>query len=271
MRPIFILPAVVVLLSGLAGAILWRADAPEPPPAALPVPPFPPRIAAGEIYEQCLAMLADDPDNGRQIADAWAASGGGDGAAHCQGLALIATGAPIAGAERLERLALSSLAPDQARAVVFAQAAHARLMGEQPDRAFDNVTRALALTPGNTELLIQRAEISATRERWDAAINDLSQTLALDARRADALVLRAIAWRRMNRLDMAMADADRALALDPSNADALLEHGIERQRLGDPAGARADWQRARLMAPNSTTADLAEQNLALLEAGPDQR
>ena len=68
-----------------------------------------------------------------------------------------------------------------------------------------------------------------------------------------------------------MADVDRAIAMDADNAEALLERGIERQRLGDALGARADWQRARGLDPNSTTADLAEQNLALLEAGPNQR
>jgi hypothetical protein len=44
-----------------------------------------------------------------------------------------------------------------------------------------------------------------------------------------------------------------------------------RERQGDRAGARADWQRARLLDPTGTTADLAEQNLALLDAGPERR
>jgi len=41
--------------------------------------------------------------------------------------------------------------------------------------------------------------------------------------------------------------------------------------MGDEAGARADWEHARVVDPNSTTADLAEQNLSLLEAGPVQQ
>jgi hypothetical protein len=40
--------------------------------------------------------------------------------------------------------------------------------------------------------------------------------------------------------------------------------------MGDRTGARTDWQHARDVDPNSTTADLAEQNLSLLEAGPER-
>jgi regulator of sirC expression with transglutaminase-like and TPR domain len=53
--------------------------------------------------------------------------------------------------------------------------------------------------------------------------------------------------------------------------EALLERGIIRQLKGDTAGAKADWQRAVALAPDSATADLAQQNLALNEAGPQRR
>jgi tetratricopeptide (TPR) repeat protein len=276
MRERIILAAVLTFMALAAlGTTIWRYErAPEPEPVAataLPVPPFPPRIANGGAYEHCLSILTDDPEAGRTIADNWAATGGGDGAAHCQGLALIATGQPALGAERLEGLGKTSLAPDLARATVLAQAAQARLMANQPARARDDVTMALALSPADTELLIQRAEAAAALSRWDDAVADLTRALTLDPRRTDALVMRAAVWRRTGQLDKALADANRAIAQDADNAEALLERGIERQRLGDALGARADWQRAKGLDPNSTTADLAEQNLALLEAGPNQR
>jgi len=274
-RRVTLFAVIGVLLIAAIGTTLWRYD--DAPPALdlaaapLPVPPFPPRIASGEAYEQCLAALTDDPDSARLLADTWATEGGGDGAAHCQGLALIAVGRPDQGAERLEQLASSSLAPDLAKAIVFAQAAQARLMANQPAKARDDTTEALKLAPDDTEILIQCAETAEALQDWKAAIGYLTQALATDPHRADALVLRAADWRRADHLDLAVADADRALGIDPGNAEALLERGIERQRLGDAAGARADWQRARKLDPNSTTADLADQNLALLDAGPDQR
>ena len=63
---------------------------------------------------------------------------------------------------------------------------------------------------------------------------------------------------------------DRALTLDGDNAEALLERGILRQRQNDRGGARSDWEKAIALAPDTPTADLAQQNLALLEAGPER-
>ena len=75
----------------------------------------------------------------------------------------------------------------------------------------------------------------------------------------------------MGQLELAQDDIDRALMLDPDRPDALLERGILRQRRNDRSGARDDWERAISLAPDSSTADLAQQNLALLEAGPSRR
>jgi len=75
----------------------------------------------------------------------------------------------------------------------------------------------------------------------------------------------------MDRREDARAAADRALALDPDHPEALLERGILRQAAADPDGARADWLRLLRIAPESAAADLAAQNLELLDAGPATR
>jgi len=62
-----------------------------------------------------------------------------------------------------------------------------------------------------------------------------------------------------------------ALKIDPDNPEGLLERGILKQMRGDLAGARLDWQQVIQLAPDSPAADLAEQNLALNEAGPQRR
>ena len=268
-----ILCVLTVAVALVAGG-LWRltsAPALAPDETSLPVPPFPPRITEGPTYEACLATLANDPASAVSIAEAWQAGGGGDGAVHCRGLALIAAGKPEAGAQLLEQLSRQSSAPPMGRSLVLGQAVQARLMVGQAETAVADASAALALDPDAIDLMIMRANAEAAMDRYADAVNDLDNALRLDPNRPDALLVRAVSHRKVNQLDLALADVSRALELEPDNADALLERGILRQRAGDANGARADWQRARDLDPNSTTADLAEQNLSLLDAGPRQR
>ncbi|MBN8890704.1 MAG: hypothetical protein BGP12_03835 [Rhodospirillales bacterium 70-18] len=234
----------------------------------LPVPPMPPRIASGAEYERCLALLSTDPAGAAAMAEAWQARHGGEGATHCLGLSRVAGGEPAVGGAILQALAEASHAPPAARAILFGQAAQAWMMAGQPDRATQAATSALALSPQDPELLMDRATAGMALGRFRAAAADLSEALATDPRRADALVMRGTALRHLGRLDAARDDIARALAAEPDNPEALLERGILRQRGHDAAGARADWQRIIALTPDSPTADLAEQNLALLEAGP---
>ena len=237
----------------------------------LPVPPVPPRIAEGPDYDRCMAMLDDDPTGAHSFADAWVATGGGEAAAHCLALADVALGEAASGAEALDRLAVASKAPAAARAAVFGQAGQAWLMAGDMNRAFASTTQALTLTPDDPDLLIDRSVAAANLEHYRDAVEDLSHALDLDPRRPDALVLRGAGWRHLNQMDLARDDVDRALVQDPDSPDALLERGILRQRRGDRAGARADWERTVALDPDGATADLAQQNLELLEAGPDRR
>jgi tetratricopeptide (TPR) repeat protein len=236
----------------------------------LPVPPVPQRIASGDDYEHCMGMLASDPAGANAFADAWEATGGGDGATHCHALAQIELGSPAVGADMLETLAQNSKGPALARAAIYGQAGQAWLMASQPDRAFAATTLALAITPDDPDLLIERAIADGQLERFQDAADDLDQALATDPKRADALTYRAAARRHLNQLDAAQTDIDEALTLDPQNPEALLERGIIRERTGNPAGARDDWQSVTTLAPDSPTADLAQQNLALLDAGPER-
>lgn len=235
-----------------------------------PSPVSPPRIAEGKDYDRCLAMLGTDPRGAAAFADAWEATGGGDGATHCRALAEITLGAPERGAEMMETLANASHGQAAARASLYGQADQAWLMAGEPRRAFGAATLALSLTPDDAGLLIDRSIAAASLERYDDAVDDLTHALDVDPRRIDALVFRGAAWRHLDQVGLAQDDIDRAFALDSENADALLERGILRQRQGDREGARRDWEHAIALAPNNATGDLAQQNLALLEAGPSR-
>jgi regulator of sirC expression with transglutaminase-like and TPR domain len=271
-------------LAGAAGVILatagaggwWllhgRASVPRAEDdAALPVPPVPPRIAEGSNYDHCLSMLTGDPEGAKGYAETWENAGGGEAAVHCHALAEIGLGNAQTGAELLEHLASTSHDDNATRASLFGQAGQAWMMAGDTTHAYAAATLALSLDPDDPDLLIDHAVAAATLEHHQEAVTDLDHALEIEPRRTDALVYRAAAERRLDHLELAQDDIDRALTLDPDNADALLERGILRQRQGDEDGARTDWERAKELAPNTATSDLAEQNLALLEAGPDRR
>ncbi len=262
--------AALLIVLGTAWLLLIRPSL-EQAGEVLPLPPEPVRLAEGEEYERCLAALRTDPRGALAMADAWEATGGGEGARHCGALAVLGIGEPAQAAERLETLASRSRGSGPARAAVFAQAAQAWLMAGQAGRAFAAATMALTLAPTDVDLLVDRAVALGNLGRYNEAIEDLNRALGLDPDRADAWVFRAASWRHLEQVDQAERDIARALDADADNAEALLERGIIRQLKGDTMGARADWERAVTLAPDSATADLALQNLALNEAGPLRR
>jgi tetratricopeptide (TPR) repeat protein len=234
----------------------------------LPIPPVAPRIGQGDQYDRCMDMLADDPAGADMLATSW--KGGGEAAMQCHALAQVELGNPAAGAALLTTLAATSTAEAGARAEVFGQAAQAWTMAGNAAQAYATATQAITLSPDDPELRVTHA-IAAIAVRQDReAIEDLGDVLATDPKRADALTLRATAYRRLNELAQAQADITLACAQDPDNPDALLERGIIRQLRGDRAGARQDWEKVADLAPDSSAGDLAQQDLALLDAGPVQ-
>ena len=251
-------------------AAAQSADAPAPE-EELPLPPELPRLASGPDYETCLALTQSDPDAARSFAETWEKAGGGEGARHCIALALLADGEAASAGERLETLARGSQANLAARVAVFSQAVEAWNVAGQPGRAYAAATMGLTVAPNDADLLIDRALALGALGRYRDALPDLEQVSRQQPQRADAWVLRGTALRHLERLPEAEATVRQALTIDPDNPEGLLERGILKQMRGDLAGARLDWQQVIQLAPDSPAADLAEQNLALNEAGPQRR
>ncbi len=280
-RPVLLGAFAAALLAAAAGTGWWLTQQSAPPLApeaandqpgeVLPLPPEMPRLAEGPEYDQCLSMLRNDPEGAAAFADAWEATGGGEGAKHCAALALLGVGEPEQAARRLEDLANRSRGTAAARAAVLGQAGQAWLMAGEAGNALAATTMALTLAPDDTDLLVDRSVALGTLSRFADALQDLDRVVQLDPDRAEAHVYRAAALRHLDRVPEAEQAVARALTLTPDNAEALLERGIIRQLRGDTTGAKADWERAIELAPDSATADLAQQNLALNEAGPQRR
>lgn len=271
MMPFRLLLAGAAMLVLAAGGGAWWWLSGRGGEEILPTPPEPPRLVDAPEYERCLQMLDEDPEGARSLADSWAMQGGGEGAAHCAALAMLSLGEAERAAEALERIATRSQAGIAARAAVFGQAGEAWIAAGRPLRAHAALTLALALTPTDVELLAERAMASLALDRPAEALADVDQVVVADPSLAEAWVIRASALRRLERLAPAAESVAQALRLTPDNTEALLERGIIRQAQGDASGARADWERVIELMPDGAAADLAAQNMALIEAGPARR
>ena len=214
-----------------------------------------------------MAMARQNPEKALKLARNWDAKGGGQAAQHCAAVSLIALGRHVEAGQRLEALAdtmpANAVAP---RARIFTQAGRAWLLAGEGGKAGRAFSRALSLTPGDVELLIDRSIARATSGQYWEAIDDLNQALDLAPDRADVLVLRGSAYRFLEATDLAADDLERALELDPDNPDGLLERGILRRLGGDAAGARADWTRILETAGDTPAAQAARSNLKKLDA-----
>ena len=177
---------------------------------------------------------------------------------------------PQTGADMLETLAAHSEAPALVRASVYGQAVQAWMMSNHPDRAFDAATMALALSPNDADLLIDRAVADGSMERYPMQSTISIMRWPIDPRRVEAFVLRASAWRHLNNRRSPPATSIMRWQSIPTMPRRCWSVASCASATGDPAGAREDWQRAINLDPDSTTADLAQQDLALLEAGPKQ-
>jgi tetratricopeptide (TPR) repeat protein len=224
-------------------------------------------VPAGR-YADCLAAARAKPAEALRMAEAWRAADGGFPAAHCAAVALVNEGKYAAAAQRLESLAAAMMTADPTmRADALEQAGHAWLLDGKPVAAKSAFDAALALAPGEPELLIGRAQAYAEGGQYRNAVADLDAALNAAPERVDALVFRASARRRLDDLGDALLDVDRALQLAPDTPAALLERGNIRRLAGDEAGAEADWRRVAALTPGSETAAAAEANLARVAAG----
>ena len=221
--------------------------------------------------DPCLELLADDPAASRDYAREWARHGGGGDAARCAALSTLALGDPAAAAAALDGLSHQPGLRAPQRARLADEAAQAWLLAAKPDRALLAARVASESAPDDPDLQLDHARTANRAGEPAEAVAVLATLLAAHPARADALVVRAGAYRALNRLPLARADIEAACRLVPDAPDALLERGVVRERLGDLDGARQDWTRILSDSPDAHEADMAQQDLALLDAGPEAR
>jgi len=228
--------------------------------------PSPSRALEDQAYQDCLALMRRNPEEGFAQAQTWQATGGGLPAAHCAALSLVEMKHYGDAADRLEKLL--PMAEKQAPHLSVAlldQAANAWILADQPQRAVQLLTIALKVVPDTPDLLIDRAMAHAAMQDYTSARSDLDRALGIAPMREDAMALRAAARRQTGDTAGAMQDAEAALTIEPRMPEALLERGILRSLAGDKRGARADLIQVRLLAPDTAAAVTAGQYIEQID------
>lgn len=252
------LPFLAVVLAALASPAFAQE-------AGAPAPSGPAQFEGPLEYRNCLILAKTKPDQGWEEALAWQSLGGGEAARHCGAVALIGMGKYGEAATRLETLANESVRHDSVRAEMLAQAAQAWSLLGNLDRADAALRGALTLSPGNPDIMMDRAVLMAQIGHYNDAADILTHVLRAQPNRVEALALRGSAFRFLDNIPGAEDDINSALKLDPDYSEALLERGILRRMKGDDAGAREDWLRTIDIAPESAGAETARRNLEKMD------
>ena len=227
--------------------------------------------AAVENYDQCLELIAQDPQKAEREAGDWARFGGGGAPArHCYALALIEIGAPSKAIDELLGIAAEEAAlSDPARADVLVQAGEMLL--EEGDDVTAGVVaeQALRLAPRDGGVLGLRAAVRIARGAYKDALTDLNEAIARHGPVPRLLLLRASAHRQSGGLIEARDDATYATELEPRMAEAWLERGRIEARIKDRESARDSLLEAIALDREGEIGKTAQNVLQRMEAGID--
>lgn len=252
----------VLLLAGVLALLAFPAPAQTGAPIGAPI-----GIDHKSEYAACMRLAQEVPVEGYKSGTAWREKGGGSAAEHCIAVSLLQLGEYAEAAARLERVASDeALSPrPETRAGLLAQAGLAWVLAGDERKAAGARDKALAITPDNVDLRVDRALSRVALEQYFEAIDDLNRALDLAPRRMDALLVRASSYRYLGQLDLARDDVERALAIDPNHPDALLERGVISRALGDNNAARKDFLAVLNLSPDGPAGDAARLNLEAMD------
>jgi tetratricopeptide (TPR) repeat protein len=215
-------------------------------------------------YASCLELAQQDPQRAEASAVYWKSLGGGLGAMHCQGVALMAL-RDYAGAAGVF-LALSDQEglPISERSRFITQASQLFLKAGQSIKARDAINQAIAWDGEDLNAFVLRARIAAATGDSLSALKDLDYVLLEDPNQVEALIYRASLYRSLKRYDLARESIAKAQSLSPDHPYMLLERGILAATQNDLGTARQAWQQILNTHPNSAAATAAQQNLGKL-------
>ncbi len=220
-------------------------------------------------YNECLKLAAKDPDAAITRAKAWWEKGANFAARHCLGVALAQKEQYIQAGKIFEDLAADAMEEILPfKADLYGQAGQAYYLAGLNERAIGAFDRALAIKPGNADLLIDRAVARDDSGHFFEAIDDLNAAIDSDANRPEAWLYRAAAYRHVGSFDLALDDVNRAVSLSQRSPEALFERAQIREARKDLGGAREDYQALIKSAPKTIQAQEAAKRLKTLGQTP---
>ncbi|NVN42160.1 tetratricopeptide repeat protein, partial [Ameyamaea chiangmaiensis] len=155
-------------------------------------------------------------------------------------------------------------------ATLAGEGAQSWLAAHQPKRACASAATARHLAADDPALRLLEARVALTCDRVALALSDLAAPFDEPSLEGQALIVRAQALRMAGHPDQAAALADESLRRHADDPAALLERGIDRAQAGSLRAARADWERVLEIAPDAPEANLARQDLSVMDADPDR-
>lgn len=223
-------------------------------------------LSAENLYRNCTALAASQPEKALDTANAWRIKGGGLEARQCLGLAYVTLERWAPAAAEFEQAAGEAQAAQDRRAAdLWVQAGNAWIAagdGEKARTALDAAIATGFLTP---EL---RGEAYLDRGRAGVALDDLNRARADIDKGLDLVPADPFGWYlssalavRMGQNDRARADIAKAVELAPTDAEILLQAGTVAGATGDLDSARTYYERAYAAAPKSRAGQAAQAAL----------
>jgi len=110
---------------------------------------------------------------------------------------------------------------------------------------------ALAPRPLDARQWNERGNQFAERKEWQSAIEAFTEAIKLSPGRSELFVNRAVAYQRLGQWDQAEAECTTAIGINPEDTRAFLQRAITRTELGRNQEAFKDASRAARMEPDN--------------------
>ena len=127
--------------------------------------------------------------------------------------------------------------------------ARALTLLDRPAEALADLDRALQMNSDHPAALVNRANVLVDLYRPDDALKDYRRALELDPGNVKILSNLSNALLEMGELQAALAASEQAVALDPANAEAFQNRGNALRDMRRYAEALQDYARAQTLAP----------------------